>query len=246
MRLTPSVHLVGSGRFGFGLTHRLDAHVYLVRAPDHHVLIDCGAGIDTEAILQCIRADGLDPAAIGSILLTHAHGDHAGGAAALARATGASVYAGPRTGSIVEAGDDVASGVALGRAAGLYPAEYRLEPVPMRRRLDVDTRVNLAGLDLDVIATPGHSDDHVAFAVSIDDRRVLFAGDSIFHSGRILIQNVPDCSLPAYASTAARLATLDIDALLPGHMAIALSDGRAHLAAAADVFATLAVPANVL
>ena len=246
MRLTPSVHLVGSGRFGFGLTHRLDAHVYLVRAPDHHVLVDCGAGIEPGAILQCLRADGLDPGAVGSILLTHAHGDHAGGTAALQRATGASVYAAPRTASIVEAGDDVASGVALGRAAGLYPAGYRLEPVPVRRRLDVDARVTLAGLDFDVIATPGHSDDHVAFIASIDDRQVLFAGDSIFHSGRILIQNVPDCSLPAYAATAARLAALEVDVLLPGHMAIALSDGGAHLAAAAEVFATLGVPANVL
>ncbi|MBL0165145.1 MAG: subclass B3 metallo-beta-lactamase [Xanthomonadales bacterium] len=58
------------------------------------VLIDGGLPQSAELILDNVRNAGFDPAEIRWILNSHAHFDHAGGIAALARITGAQVAAG--------------------------------------------------------------------------------------------------------------------------------------------------------
>ena len=59
MRLTEHIYLVGGGDVGFGITHPLDSHVYLVTDGKSGALIDSGVGIDIEPILQNIRDDGV-------------------------------------------------------------------------------------------------------------------------------------------------------------------------------------------
>src|SRR3981081_3153401 len=80
MRLSERVHLVGSGSNGFDLTDAYDCHVYLIDGGEELALIDVGAGMGAEAILDNARRDGFDPARIRHLILTHGHGDHAGGA----------------------------------------------------------------------------------------------------------------------------------------------------------------------
>lgn len=88
MRLTPYIELIGSGGMGFSLTHPLDCHVYLIHNGDDAVIIDAGAGVDIGPILKVIDQSGIPRAAIRRLLLTHGHGDHAGGARALHDALG--------------------------------------------------------------------------------------------------------------------------------------------------------------
>ena len=78
MRLTEHVYLVGGGLLGFGLSDDFDCHVYLIDGGSEMALVDAGAGITIEPILRNIAFDGLDPARLRNILLTHAHADHAG------------------------------------------------------------------------------------------------------------------------------------------------------------------------
>ena len=68
MKLTSQVHVVGGGRFGFGLSGALDCHVYLLNGGDEMALIDPGLGLgrDFDTVLQNIRDDGLDPKRIVS------------------------------------------------------------------------------------------------------------------------------------------------------------------------------------
>src|SRR3954452_10485932 len=93
MRLSEEVYLVGGGDYGFNLSHRLDCHTYVVDGGSELVLIDAGFGPGTDEILANMRADGLDPARVSKIVVTHYHADHAGGCAPLARATGAEGWA---------------------------------------------------------------------------------------------------------------------------------------------------------
>jgi glyoxylase-like metal-dependent hydrolase (beta-lactamase superfamily II) len=83
VRLTRGVHLVGSGEIG--LSDPWDAHVYLLDGGSELALVDAGCGQrdSLERILANVRDDGLDPARITTLLLTHWHPDHSGGAAAL-------------------------------------------------------------------------------------------------------------------------------------------------------------------
>lgn len=95
MRLTEHIELIGSGAMGFNFTHALDCHVYLVHDGDDAVIIDAGGGYDIAPILARIDQSGVARDSIRRLLLTHAHGDHAGGARALHDALGLEVWASP-------------------------------------------------------------------------------------------------------------------------------------------------------
>ena len=84
MRLTDEVYLVGGGtNICCGLSDDPDCHVYLIDGGDELALIDCGmaAGESLDRILANVAAEGLDAGRIRSIVVTHYHMDHAGGAA---------------------------------------------------------------------------------------------------------------------------------------------------------------------
>ena len=84
MRITPSLALVAS--FQFGISGPLDCHVYALRGPSGVVLIDAGSGTDSELLLANLRFDlGTDE--VQSLIVTHAHLDHCGGAASIAAKT---------------------------------------------------------------------------------------------------------------------------------------------------------------
>ncbi len=63
---------MGSGWLGFGLSHDLDRHVYMVNGRSEIALVDAGAGLELDRIVANIRADGLDPNKLKYVLLTHA------------------------------------------------------------------------------------------------------------------------------------------------------------------------------
>lgn len=75
-------------------------------------------------------------------------------------------------------------------------------------RPDGDERVG----PFEVIATPGHSPDHVALVAG----RALFTGDTVLGTGSVFIQP-GEGSLSAYLDSLRRLRTLDAEAILPGH-----------------------------
>ena len=62
MRLTSRIYLVGSGLYGFGLTNDYDCHVYLVDCGSSAVLVDSGAGLEVDRIVEiwdeCLKQSG--------------------------------------------------------------------------------------------------------------------------------------------------------------------------------------------
>jgi hydroxyacylglutathione hydrolase len=247
MRLTPEVSLVGGGNFGFGISSPLDCHVYLLDGGNEMALIDAGVGGiagDTDRILQNIIDDGHDPEKLSSLLLTHYHTDHAGGAAELSKRLEVPVHASPHNARALEIADADQIGLNAGKVTGFYPQDYVFQAVPVIGDLGEGATFEVGHLKVSVFETPGHCDGHVSFLVEGRERRYLLQGDVVFFGGTILLQNIPDCSIQKYGQSVQKLAMLDFDAFLPGHLGISLSNGKRHIQAAADAFNQLMVPKN--
>ena len=243
MQLTRSVHIVASGDAGFSLTNAFDCTAYLVDGGGECALIDAGMGVEPEQILRGIRTAGFSPERVTRILLTHGHGDHAGGAAALSQACGAQVYAMEPAADFVSRGDIAALSLEKAIAAGVYEPGYTFRPCPVLPIAD-GQRIPVGCLTLTAVSSPGHSAGHCCYCLEEDGRRILFAGDVIQCGGRIALQAIWDCDLQQYVHTLYRLAELHPDALLPGHGCVALQRGWLHLDKARAVLDTLALPKN--
>ena len=247
MRLLEHVYLVGGGPFtGMGLTTGGDCHVYLVDGGSELALIDCGLGDSFEAVVKNIRSHGFEPDQVKKLFLTHYHADHAGGASTFQERLGLSVAIGASSSSALEAGDEDATSLRIARDAGIYPADYRLRPCPVADPLaDGDIR-QVGSVQLQYISTPGHCQGHGSYLLTGSPKPVLFAGDSVFWAGQILLQAVPDCDLQASLASVLALEKEEFDAFLPGHGAVTVSDGHQHVKMAADRIRALGLPRNLV
>jgi hydroxyacylglutathione hydrolase len=246
MRLTKDIHLVGGGDYGFNLTHRLDCHVYVVDGGDELALIDAGFGPGTDRIVELMRADGLDPDRVAKIIVTHYHADHAGGAAALKRATGAELYAPAEAAPAIRVADADRIGLTWAQSFGFYPADYVWEPAEVEHEFSDNDRIRVGDLEIEAIATPGHCAGHYCLLLSGGDRVSLFSSDCVFYGGAIILQNVEDANVQQYAASCNRIADLEFDALLPGHHMISLENGRRHARLAAQEFNRIGLPRDLL
>ncbi len=245
MRIEPNLYVVGSGRMGFDLTNGFDCTLYLFDSGDGLVLFDAGAGMEMDAVWAVCREDGLDPERIDHLFLTHAHGDHSGGAAHVRDRTAVQVYAGPATAKVIQAGDEAAVSLPEARAAGVYPADYVYRACAVDHVLLPGQRVEIGTLTIESIATPGHSHDHCSYLVTQGARRYLIGGDAIFFGGRIVLQHTYDCSVPQSIASIQHLAAYDFDALLPGHLAFSLQRGKRHIETALATIAQLGCPPSI-
>jgi hydroxyacylglutathione hydrolase len=169
---------------------------------DRAIVIDPGE--EAERILGEIEDLG---AGVEAILLTHTHFDHVGAVAPVARATGAPVYC-PQLEVPV-----LADIMAFVPWAGFGP----YESWDAEETVAGGEHLSLAGLEIDVHFTPGHSPGHVTYA--LPDEGTLFSGDVLFEGsvGRTDLPGSDHATL--MRSIATLLETLpDETGVLPGHM----------------------------
>lgn len=122
----------------------------LVTGEQGHVLVDAGVAKAAPLVLENIRRAGFDPRAVRWIVATHEHFDHAGGLAALQKATGAKVAALPAQKAALESGRPSAEDP---QSSGLHP----IAPVRVNRVLKEGDTVTLGKLALTAHATPVHA-----------------------------------------------------------------------------------------
>ena len=244
--MTERISVVGGGATGLGISHALDPNVYLLSGGEELALVDAGAGPGEDRILENVRSLGYEPGRIGHIFLTHAHADHAGGAASLAERLGARVYLSELEREALENADEEALGLSIARRNGYYPEDYRLRPCKVNVTLRGDERLRCGDLDLAVIPTPGHSAGSVCFLVDTEEGAALFAGDTVFAGGRISLIVVPGSDLLAMQESVTHLGGLNVTSLLPGHGIFPLEGGQEHIDQAVEAFSTMLPPRSIL
>ena len=247
MQLAERIHLVGSGSFGFDLTDPYDCHIYLLDGGSELALVDVGAGMGAIEIVTNVRRAGFDSERIRHLICTHAHGDHAGGAASMrALLPNATLSISQEVAELLRTGDEEGTSIGVAKRAGIYPADYRLAPCTVERELVGGDRIAIGDLELECVDTPGHSSGHLSFLLDHDGRRSLFSGDVVFHGGKVLLQNTHDCNLGALVASLRVLRGLAVDALLPGHLTFSLREGQRHIEAANRVLDTLLIPEQMV
>jgi glyoxylase-like metal-dependent hydrolase (beta-lactamase superfamily II) len=245
MKLTDRIYLVGSGSQGFSMTDDYDCHVYLIDGGDELAVVDAGAGMGVPQIVENIREHGFEPRRVRHLLLTHAHGDHAGGAAKMRAALGnPRVYMHVDCAPFLRDGNEDAICLGDAKRVGLYPRDYHFEPCQVDVELREGHSITVGDLQLQTIETPGHSVGHVSFLMEHAGRRILFGSDLIFFGGKILLQNTWDCDLRAHLDSLVKLRDAKIDVLLPGHLTFSLKNGQRHIDAALKIVDGLLVPPN--
>ena len=168
------------------------------------ILID--PGDEPEKIQAAL--DDLGVKTVEAILLTHTHFDHVGAVAPMAKATGAPVYC-PKLEVPVLA--DIMAWVP-------WPGIGPFDSYDADETLEGGEKLELAGLEIDVLFTPGHSPGHVTY--SIPSERVILSGDVLFE-GSIGRTDLPGGDHQRLLQSIGELldALPDETAVLPGHMA---------------------------
>ena len=145
---------------------------FLVRRQGSDRLLVIDPGEEEGRILAAIEASGAE---VEAILITHCHFDHIGAVAPVAKATGAPVYC-PEIELPILA--DIMAFVP-------WPGFGPYESYTADESVAGGETLALAGLELDVIFTPGHSPGHVTYSVRGED--AIFSGDVLFQGsvGRV-------------------------------------------------------------
>lgn len=205
---------------------------YLIPHAQGAILVECGPSSTLPALQAGLEAYGLTASDVTDVLLTHIHLDHAGAAGWLAR-QGARIYVHPAGAPHLRDPEKL-----LNSAQRIYGdtmqtlwGEFLAVP-PERLHIPQNgDDIEIAGLHLRAIDTPGHAEHH--FVYVLDD--LCFSGDI----GGVRVGNMrhlrlpmppPELHLGKWRESLMRLRELPIQRIAPTHYGI-FDDTDWHLAA---------------
>jgi hydroxyacylglutathione hydrolase len=184
----------------------IQENCYLFRRDGSERALLVDPGDEAPKLLSALEELGVT---LDGILLTHTHFDHIGAVAPVARATGAEVWVpGLEKGVLADINSYVP-----------WPEFGPFESYEAEHTLSGGERLELAGFEIDVLSTPGHSPGHVTF--SIADEAAIFSGDVLFQ-GSVGRTDLPGGDWPTLLESIRTL----VDelppetAVYPGHMGI--------------------------
>jgi len=167
--------------------------------PEANLLIDSGTSRFAGQVLEAARR-----IEARTILLTHSHEDHAGGASLVSDALGARCHA----------HHEAIPVLADPRRLRMPPYRRFLFGTPRRVPASpLEEKYDLCGFRLRVLPAPGHSWDHVAFFE--ETRGWLFGGDA-YLTVRERVLMGQGCDLPVWAQTLRDLANLGASVMFTG------------------------------
>ncbi|MEQ1494760.1 MAG: MBL fold metallo-hydrolase [Novosphingobium sp.] len=236
---------------GDGITLLWEPHVHpLLRCNIWHVagrdcdlLVDTGLGV---ASLAEAAADLFDKPL--TVVLTHCHMDHAGGAhefgaccvhaaeaQALADASNhlpldVAAYSADDLAWFAGIGSDISGGLLTAIPhAGFNPATHVMKAAQASRLIGEGDVVDLGDRKFEVLHLPGHSPGSIALWNEASG--TLFSGDAIYDGP--LLDQIPGSDIPAYIRSMERLRDLPVRVVHAGHDP---SFGRDRLVELADTY----------
>jgi glyoxylase-like metal-dependent hydrolase (beta-lactamase superfamily II) len=190
-------------------------------------LVDCGLKRSPNRLSAALQSVGIAHQDVTRILLTHAHSDHAGGVAEMARRTGSPVSVHADDAGWVRSGKTppLDQSLRLGRLFNRisHRGAVDFEPVPVDEELTDGQLLPIAG-GLRVVHTPGHSPGHISLLH--EPTGVLITGDALFNMRGI------GFSIPAFC-TDFRLSQRTAQRFCELHFSVAAFTHGPHVATAA-------------
>lgn len=202
-QIEDGIFLVG----GADISDSRDCMVYLLDLGEL-VMIDTGTGPGISMIISNIQRLGLDPEKLSTIILTHCHIDHVGGAHELTKRYGARIVMHEIDADVVERGDSKMT------AAYWYGVPFAPLMVDVRLSRE-EERLAFGRHELVCLHTPGHTPGSISVYTDKPGKRILFG------------QDIHGPFLPEFGShlghwqtSMEKLLALKVDVLCEGHFGI--------------------------
>jgi glyoxylase-like metal-dependent hydrolase (beta-lactamase superfamily II) len=202
------IHQVGGRGF--------DSNMYLLET-ETPILIDTGTGEHlAESIAKIEKVMKLDK--IKTIILTHRHYDHTGGAAEILEHLDAEIFIHKAGSEAVIKGDGAITG------AHMLGREQKAVDVQL---LNLDDPLDCGDVQFKLYHTPGHSPGCVS--LYDEESKTLFPGDVVFTDGGVGRWDLAGGDFPTHLKSIEFLNTLDVVNLYPGHGPYSEGKGDKHL-----------------
>ncbi|MCX9084709.1 MAG: MBL fold metallo-hydrolase [Candidatus Methanoperedens sp.] len=172
-----------------------DANAYLV---DGTILVD--VGMDGNAILTELK-NKIELSDLKTIIITHCHYDHSGGAGVVASATGAKIAIHKDDGVLLEDSNATASKFFGKKTPQIKP--------------DILLKGKETFGSLEVIHTPGHTPGGICLYDAVT--KTLFSGDTVFEEGSFGRTDLYGGDQGKLIESIRKLTLLDVDIMYPGH-----------------------------
>jgi glyoxylase-like metal-dependent hydrolase (beta-lactamase superfamily II) len=194
-----------------------DSNIYLVKS-EKSIIIDTGTGAHHDKVLKNLRGI-MTPEDVDTIILTHRHFDHTGGAESLQSALEAEILVHESAAEPLSQGDDVTTAA---RAFGKSFPKLKV------KALKEGDEINCGDMKLEVLHTPGHS----ICSIALYDRatKTLFPGDTVYTDGGIGRWDLPTGNYGELVKSIRRLSQMEVKTLYPGHGPSSKNDGNRHIA----------------
>jgi len=185
---------------------------FLIATPEGYIVIDTGFKETVPRLQENLKALGVDPRKVKYLLSGHAHGDHVGGHADFKKLTGATIVATAADAELMARG---------GKRDPMFGDSITFDPVKADRIIKDGDTVELGGVKLTAVLTPGHTKGCTTWTMTSriegKDYPVVFAC-SISAPGYKLVGNAayPDV-VSDFRATFERLGKLDCQVFLTAH-----------------------------
>lgn len=191
MKMADDIFLLGGAE--------IDSNIYCI---GNELLVDFGSGVFFPEVLDQIKRHGIKLVAIRTLVLTHSHAEHSGGASLFQQRLQAKLFAHPLAIDSLKNNES---------AKELELEEYK--PPKVDGALKEGEIVKAGRYAFKVLYTPGHSKDSICLWE--ESKKILISGDTLTTGEDIDPMDPEDES--ALMASQRKLKSLGIEMLLPGH-----------------------------
>ncbi|PAY16215.1 hypothetical protein CKO51_27985 [Rhodopirellula sp. SM50] len=164
LTVAPGVHVLGEIS---------PSAVHAIETDDGIILIDSGGDEQARGVRESLLSVGLRLDEVRYVLLTHAHYDHVFGVNKIREMSGAIVAAGKDDCEVLRSAD-------LPALYSVFPKiPYSGDPIPVDVELQDGDTIELGGVTIKAVATPGHTPGSTCYLLHKDGQEILFCGDVI-------------------------------------------------------------------